>query len=60
MPWLGLLATLAWNYSRHRRGLSTLCAATRRHIGPRTFVVGWGVLTVYIVHHILAGYSKET
>lgn len=59
MPWLGLLATVAWNYSRHRRGLSTICAVTRRHIGPRAFLLGWAALTVYMVHHILTGYPKE-
>lgn len=59
MPWLGLLATVAWNYSRHRRGLSTICAVTRRHVGPRTFVAAWAALSAYLVHHILTGYPKE-
>lgn len=57
MPYLGLGATLAWNYRRHLRGKSTICGATRQHLSPVAFVGAWGALTYVMVRHILDGYE---
>jgi hypothetical protein len=51
MPALVLYLLLGWNYSRHRRGLSTICSSHRPFIGPRLFVIGWGGLTAFMIHH---------
>jgi len=46
-----LAGALAWNYSRSRRGKITLSQFSRRH--KAEFVIGWAVLTYWIVPHIL-------
>jgi hypothetical protein len=57
MPWLGLAATLGWNYRRHKQGRSTICSATRQRLSPATFIGAWGVFTYVIVKHLLDGYE---
>lgn len=64
MPaWACLLGTLGYNYHRHRRGLPTICATTRRLI-PRT--VSAALLSAgfaYLITHVWRGYAsleKET
>lgn len=57
MPWLGLAATLGWNYSRHVRGKSTICGVTRANLSPAAFITAWGALTYVMVRHILDGYD---
>jgi hypothetical protein len=57
MPWLGLGATLAWNYARHRQGKSTICGLTRRLLTPQEFVLGFGLFVYTMVRHILDGYD---
>lgn len=52
MPALLLLASaLGLNFARHRRGLSTICSTCRERIGPRTFLIGWSLLTAWIAPH---------
>ena len=46
-----LAGALAWNYQRSRSGKVTLSQFARRH--PAAFVVGWGVLTGWLVPHIV-------
>lgn len=60
MAWLGLVATLIWNYIQHRRGRPTICSLTRRVLPPWAFIGGWGALTAYMLRHILGGYPKES
>ena len=60
MPWLGLAATLGWNYHRHRHGKSTICSATRSRLTAPRFIGAWGVFTYVMVRHILDGYDKPT
>lgn len=60
MPWVGLLATLAWNYTRHLRGRSTICGLFRAHV-PRVLVVPlWSGLTAWILPHLWRGYEVES
>lgn len=61
MPgWALLLGTLAYNYNRHRRGLPTICATTRRllprHVSATGLAVGW----LYLAVHVWRGYPKES
>jgi hypothetical protein len=56
MPWLGLGATIAWNYTRHRHGKSTICSATRKALPAPVFLAGWAAFAYYMVRHILDGY----
>ena len=58
MPWLGLLATLGWNYARHRRGRSTMCSVTRRALPFPAVALGWGVLTGWLLRHLHGGYPR--
>jgi hypothetical protein len=48
---VALAGALVWNYSRSKRGKVTLSQATRRH--KVVFVVGWSLLSAWIVPHIL-------
>lgn len=56
MPWLGMAATLGWNYAQHRAGRSTMCGLTRRVLPP------WGAVIVVaggagiLLKHLLDGY----
>jgi hypothetical protein len=56
--WGALMGTLGLNYARHRRGRSTLCSVTRRHVpvqrpeGRLAVVVAWGVLTGWLIPHL--------
>lgn len=56
--WTALLSTLGLNYVRHRRGRSTLCSVTRRHVPVQTpegrlvVVVAWGALTGWLIPHL--------
>lgn len=53
-----LVAALWWNYVRHRRGGSTMCSATRRRVKPVVFVLGWCVLTVWLLPHYVRPFRK--
>jgi hypothetical protein len=60
LPWAALLGTLGLNYARHRRGRSTLCSVTRRHVpvhepeGRLVVVAAWAVLTGWLLPHLCA------
>jgi len=53
MPALLLLASaLGLNYHRHRRGLSTICSTSRKHIGPRLMVaIVLGFVAWFLPHY---------
>ena len=59
MPFAGLVALLGWNWSRHRRGKSTMCSNGRGFIPPAVFVCGWLALTVWILPHYLNGFDED-
>lgn len=48
-----LAGAIVWNIQRGRAGKVTLSQFSRRH--KVAFVVGWGVLTGWLVPHILEG-----
>jgi hypothetical protein len=58
MPALILYALLGWNYSRHRRGLSTICSSHRPYVGPRQFLLGWAGLSAYMVAHYCRPFAR--
>lgn len=57
MPWVGIVLTIGWNLSRHRRGQSTICGVTREILPPPAFIAAWTALTYVMVRHILDGYE---
>lgn len=59
LAWAALLATLGYNYDRHRRGLPTICAITRRTLPPWAVVAAWSALTSWIIPHLLRGYPRD-
>lgn len=60
MPALLLLVgALGLNYYRHRRGCSTICSTCRRRIGPRAFLLGWAVLTAWLVPHYCLPFARR-
>lgn len=60
MPaWAALLGVVAYNYSRHRRGLPTICAVTRRVLPRWAVVLAWAVLTGFMVPHLVRGYARD-
>lgn len=58
MPWVGMAATLGWNYSRHRRHKSTLCSATRSVLPPHVLIAALGVGIYVLARHLLDGYPR--
>lgn len=60
MPaWCGLLGVLAYNYTRHRRGLPTICATTRRLL-PRSLADALVVAVfAWLLGHIHNGYPRR-
>jgi hypothetical protein len=52
MAWLGIAATLGWNYAQHRRGKPTICSVTRgvlpRPVFLAAFSAGAGALAVHV------------
>lgn len=59
MPgWLALLGTLAYNYNRHRRGLPTICATTRRMLPRLVACPALIIGAVYLVTHVWRGYPR--
>ncbi|GAB7007806.1 hypothetical protein JCM18899A_52820 [Nocardioides sp. AN3] len=58
IPWCALIATLSLNYARHRRGKSTLCSVTRRHVpvqtpeGRAAVILAWSVLSGWLIPHL--------
>lgn len=46
-----LAAALGWNYARHKRNKSTICSVTRKHVPWPLFLIGWLLLTVWILPH---------
>ena len=57
MAWLGLAATLAWNYRQHRRGRATICSVTRRTLPRPAFLAAWTGLAAYLAIHVWRGYQ---
>jgi hypothetical protein len=52
--------TLVVNYVGHRTGWwTTICTNTRSRITFRQFLVGWTLLTAFMVPHIRHGYPKR-
>jgi hypothetical protein len=49
------------NYVGHRTGWwTTICTNARSRITFRQFLVGWTVLTAFMVPHIRRGYPKRS
>lgn len=61
---VGLLGVIAYNYSRYRKGLSTICATFRRYMPKWTVVPAVVALAAYLIPHLRNGYPprlpKET
>ena len=55
-PWIGLAATLAWNYSRHLRGKSTICSVSRR-IPKVVLVPAYTAGAAGLAIHVYRGYE---
>lgn len=53
-----LAVSLWWNYARHKRGGSTMCSATRVHVGPILFTIAWALLTLWLVPHYTKPFRK--
>lgn len=58
VPAVLLYALLGWNYSRHARGLSTICSSHRPYVGPRQFLIGWAGLTAYMTVHYCRPFAR--
>lgn len=56
MPWLGLAATLGWNYANHRAHRSTICGTARRLLPWPAMVAAWGGFTYVMLRHLKRGY----
>lgn len=57
MAWLGLIATLGWNYRQHRRGRPTICSVTRSVL-PRPAFLTLGVVgALGLGIHVWRGYD---
>lgn len=52
-PLTALCGALVWNYSRHKRDLSTICVVTRKYVPWPLFVAGWLALTAWLLPHWL-------
>lgn len=56
---VGLLGVIAYNYSRYRRGLPTICATFRRYI-PRWAAAPFvTALAAYLIPHLRNGYPRR-
>lgn len=61
MAWLGLLATVGWNYVNYRRGRLTICATTRRALPRPVSALALALGYAYLAAHVWRGYQpKET
>ena len=58
MAWLGLLATLVWNFLNYRRGRATICQVARRVPAAPLLLMVTGAFG-WLVAHLLNGYPKE-
>lgn len=58
MAWLGLLATIAWNYANYRRGRVTICALTRRTLPRPVSAVALALGYLYLAGHVWRGYPR--
>lgn len=57
MAWLGIAATVAWNYHQYRHGRMTICAATRRALPRPAFALGTaGAIGLGV--HVCRGYDR--
>lgn len=59
-PWVLLGGTLAYNYSRHLRGKSTICSTTRAKVPANRFLLLWKPFEAWLVWHIVSGYGDST
>lgn len=60
MPgWALLLGTLVYNYSRHRRGLPTICATTRRALPRPVSATALAGGYLYLAIHVWRGYPHD-
>lgn len=46
-----LIGSIVWNYLRSRRGRSTICSTSRRHMKPAVLCAGWALLTAWFLPH---------
>lgn len=60
MAWLGLLATLGWNYHQHRHGRATICSVTRRTLPRPAFLLAWTAAAAGLAVHVWRGYQAYT
>ena len=59
MPaWCGLLGVLLYNYTRHRRGLPTICATTRRLLPRPVSAAALAGGYLYLAVHVWRGYPR--
>lgn len=56
MAWLGLIATLGWNYRQHRHGRATICSTTRRALPRPAFLLAWASVAAGLAIHVWRGY----
>lgn len=60
MPvWGALVATLGWNYMRHRQHKSTLCSAGRKHVPGWAMTLAWCFLSGWLVPHYVDGFKID-
>jgi hypothetical protein len=55
MAWLGLGASLAWNYAQHRRHRATICSVSRR-LPRRVVLPVYAAGAVSLGVHVARGY----
>lgn len=59
-PWHAFAAFLGWNYSRHRRGLSTFCSDGREHVPPWAAALIWAGFNTWLLPHWFNNYRPRT
>jgi hypothetical protein len=58
MAWLGLAATIAWNWHEHKHHRPTICSLTRRAL-PRPVFLATGVTGAVVLGvHVWRGYAR--
>lgn len=58
-PWVPFAGALGYNVYRHLTHQSTLCSTARKYVPAVAMVVGWSVLTDWLVPHYVNGFKVE-
>lgn len=60
MAWLGLIASIAWNWHNYKHGRRTICNVTRQVLPRPAAMTALGGVFTYLAVHIARGYPPRT